>query len=88
MAGAADKTARELVRTYLRRFADGVRRPLADDLWCAWAGALEPGIGHYYRLVGQRFLVEFDNTQNGANHIHTVVRDPEADFGEDMLAAH
>ena len=53
-----------------------------------WAGALEPGTGHYYRLAGPRFLVELDNTQNGANHVHTVVRDPGADFGEDLLAAH
>jgi hypothetical protein len=88
LSGAADKTAQELLRTYLGRFPDGVRLPPADDLWFAWAGALEPGIGHYYRLVGHRFLVEFDNTQNGANHVHTVVRDPEADFGTDVLAAH
>jgi Protein of unknown function (DUF3500) len=86
--GAAAKAAQELLRTYLDRFPNGVLRPPADDLWFAWAGALEPGIGHYYRLVGQHFLVELDNTQNGANHVHTVVRDPGADFGEDMLAAH
>ena len=86
--GSAETTARELVRIYLDRFADGVKRPPADELWFAWAGAFKPGIGHYYRLSGRRFLVEFDNTQNGANHIHTVVRDPEADFGEDVLAVH
>jgi hypothetical protein len=88
LGGAAATAARELVGTYLDRFPDGVLRPPADDLWFAWAGALEPGIGHYYRLVGQRFLVELDNTQNGANHVHTVVRDPAADFGDDALAAH
>jgi Protein of unknown function (DUF3500) len=88
LGGAAATAARELVRTYLDRFPDGALRPSADDLWFAWAGALEPGIGHYYRLVGQRFLVELDNTQNGANHVHTVVRDPAADFGDDALAAH
>ncbi len=86
--GSAGTTARELVRTYLDRFPDGVIRPRTDELWFAWAGALEPGIGHYYRLTGPRLLVELDNTQNGANHVHTVVRDPEADFGEDLLAVH
>jgi hypothetical protein len=86
--GSAAKAGRELVRTYLDRFPGGSKPRQADDLWFAWAGALEPGIGHYYRLVGQRFLVELDNTQNGANHLHTVVRDPTADFGEDLLAAH
>jgi hypothetical protein len=88
LGGGAAGAARELVRTYLDRFPEGFLRPPADDLWFAWAGALEPGIGHYYRLVGQRFLVELDNTQNGANHVHTVVRDPEADFGDDVLAVH
>jgi hypothetical protein len=86
--GSAGTTARELVRTYLDRFPDGVRLPRNDDLWFAWAGAFEPGVGHYYRLTGERFLVELDNTQDGANHVHTVVRDPEADFGDDLLAAH
>jgi hypothetical protein len=86
--GAAASTARALVRTYLDRFPAGVKPLWADDLWFAWAGALEPGTGHYYRLVGQRFLVELDNTQDGANHVHTVVRDPEADFGGDVLSAH
>jgi hypothetical protein len=86
--GSAGTTAGELVRIYLDRFPDGVKRPQRDELWFAWAGALEPGIGHYYRLTGQRFLVELDNTQNGANHVHTVVRSPQADFGDDVLAAH
>ena len=45
-------------------------------------------MGHYYRIAGPRFLVELDNTQNGANHVHTVVRDPSADFGEDLLVTH
>lgn len=52
----------------------------------AWAGATEPGIGHYYRIQGPTFLVEFVNTQpdaagNIANHIHTVWRDMRGDFG-------
>jgi hypothetical protein len=54
----------------------------------AWAGAPKPGIGHYYRLAGPGLLIELDNTQNQANHVHTVVRDPAADFGDDLLAAH
>ncbi|MGH8824257.1 MAG: DUF3500 domain-containing protein [Jiangellaceae bacterium] len=59
-----------------------------DDLRFGWTGALEPGHGHYYRLAGTRFLVELDNTQNGANHVHTVVRDSGGDFGEAVLPAH
>jgi hypothetical protein len=54
----------------------------------AWAGGVEPGEGHYYRVQGPRLLVEDDNTQRGANHVHTVWRDPERDFGDDPLAAH
>jgi hypothetical protein len=86
--GAATRATEELVRIYLGRFPDDVRRPPVEDPWFAWAGALEPGIGHYYRLTDRRLLVELDNTQHGANHVHTVVRDPDADFGEDLLAAH
>ena len=48
----------------------------------------EPHRPHYYRLHGPRFLVEYDNTQDGANHIHAVWRDPTGDFGEDLLRAH
>ena len=58
------------------------------DLHFAWAGGVEKGEPHYYRLQGPRFLVEYDCTQNDANHIHAVWRDPEGDFGEDLLARH
>ena len=58
------------------------------ELHFAWAGGAEAGEPHYYRLQGPRFLVEYDCTQNGANHIHAVWRDPEGDFGEDLLARH
>ena len=46
-----------------------------------------PG-SHYYRLQGPRLLIEWDNTQRDVNHAHAVWRDPEADFGLDVLAAH
>jgi hypothetical protein len=57
-----------------------------DNVHFAWAGATEPGIGHYYRIQGPTFVVEFVNTQpdaagNIANHIHTVWRDMRGDFG-------
>jgi len=42
----------------------------------------------YYRLQGPRLLIEYDNTQRDANHAHSVWRDPTADFGMDVLAAH
>jgi hypothetical protein len=54
----------------------------------AWAGALEHGQPHYYRVQGPTFLVEYDNTQNDANHVHTVWRDFNGDFGQDLLADH
>ena len=59
-----------------------------DKVHFAWAGGLERRQPHYYRLQGPRFLVEYDNTQNGANHIHSVWRDPNNDFGADLLAQH
>jgi hypothetical protein len=54
----------------------------------AWAGGLNRGDAHYYRIQTQQFLIEYDNTQNGANHIHSVWRDLANDFGEDLLAQH
>lgn len=54
----------------------------------AWAGSLEPGQPHYYRIQGPSFLVEYDNTQNDANHIHSVWRDFDGDFGRDLLREH
>ena len=54
----------------------------------AWAGGLERGQPHYYRILGPTFLVEYDNTQNNANHVHSVWRDLTNDFGEDVLKRH
>ncbi len=54
----------------------------------AWAGAGQTGNPHYYRIHGPTVLVEYDNTQGGGNHIHTVWRDLEHDFGGDLLRKH
>ena len=59
-----------------------------EDVRFAWAGGTERNQPHYYRLVGPTFLVEYDNTQNNANHVHTVWRDLQNDFGEDALRGH
>jgi len=59
-----------------------------DKIQFAWAGGLESGQGHYYRIQGPSFLMEYDNTQDGANHIHSVWRDLLNDFGEDLLRKH
>lgn len=54
----------------------------------AWMGSTSRGEGHYYRVQGTTFLIEYDNTQNRANHIHTVWRDFKGDWGRDALAEH
>ncbi len=59
-----------------------------DSLRFAWAGGFEPKQGHYYRVQNAELLAEYDNTQRGANHIHTVWRHPRRDFGLDVLDAH
>jgi uncharacterized protein DUF3500 len=58
------------------------------NIYFAWTGVEEPGGPHYYRIQAPTFLVEFDDTQNGANHIHSVWRDFEGDFGLDLLKEH
>jgi hypothetical protein len=54
----------------------------------AWMGGLARGERHYYRVQGTTFLIEYDNTQNGANHVHAVWRDFAGDWGTDLLAEH
>jgi hypothetical protein len=88
LRGPAAAAAEALVQLYLGRFVPGTLRPDPEDASFAWAGSDEPGKGHYYRIAGPRLLIELDNTQNGANHVHTVVRNPVTDFGDDLLAAH
>ena len=85
---------RALLGTYFGRVPEAIS-PMAaydgaalDALYFAWAGPTEPGAPHYYRVQGPRLLIEWDNTQRGANHAHSVWRDPENDFGLDVLGAH
>jgi hypothetical protein len=85
---------RTLLETYCENMAADlgsarmaeIERAGLDKLHFAWAGALEPGVGHYYRVEGPTFQLEFINNQpdsagNPANHIHTLWRDPRGDFG-------
>ena len=83
---------RALLGTYFGRVPEAVA-PAYDDaaldaVHFAWAGPTEPGAPHYYRVQGPRLLIEWDNTQRGANHAHSVWRDPANDFGMDVLRAH
>jgi hypothetical protein len=79
-----------LVRHYLDRLPEAVAAAEAarvvggsgDRLHFAWAGGAEPGQPHYYRVQGPRLLIEYDNVQNGVNHVHAVWRDPGGDFGQ------
>jgi hypothetical protein len=59
-----------------------------DKIRFAWAGETERGKKHYYRVQGATFLIEFDNTQNDGNHVHSVWRDFNGDFGRDLLREH
>jgi hypothetical protein len=85
-----------LIEEYLRNYRpdlaeEGLKYLEGLDLKMihfAWAGSLESGKGHYYRIQAPDFLIEYDNTQNGANHVHCVVRDLKRDFGEDLLRQH
>lgn len=67
---------------------DKVRAEGLDGVKFAWMGGLQKGQGHYYRIQGKTFLIEYDNTQNNANHVHVVWRDPANDFGRDLLREH
>jgi hypothetical protein len=84
-----------LTEVYIERLDDGIAEeararigPMFDELHFAWAGSTLRGRPHYYRIQGPRTLIEYDNTTRDANHVHTVWRDPVADFGRDTLGAH
>jgi hypothetical protein len=84
-----------LIREYLFRHRPDVAETefsrisqSADALHFAWAGEREQGKPHYYRVQGGSFVLEYDNVQNGANHVHSVWRDFDRDFGNDVLADH
>ena len=96
LSAAQREQLRALLDIYVGRIPDELAQIEADKyakdrlrtLWFAWAGGIEPGEPHYYRVQGPRLLVEYDNTQRGANHVHTVWRNPEGDFGSDVLIRH
>ena len=90
----------KLIKEYLNRYHVTLKNQQwaqlekagLENIYFAWMGDSKPvignGHGHYYRIHGPSLLIEFDNTQNGGNHIHSVVRDLNNDFGEDMLGEH
>ncbi len=67
---------------------DAAKKAGIDKVHFAWLGGVDKGQPHYYRIQGPTFLVEYDNTQNNSNHIHSVWRDFNGDFGMDLLSAH
>jgi len=67
---------------------DRMKKAGLDNIAFAWAGETAKGKKHYYRIQGPTFLVEYDNTQNDGNHIHSVWRDFNGDFGRDLLRDH
>ena len=88
---------KQLIQTYLSSMVPWLaearmKRILDEDLRTvrfAWAGGRVAGEGHYYRIQGKSFLIEFDNTQTNANHIHSVWRDmKDGDYGIDLIKEH
>ena len=65
-----------------------IRSEGLEDIKFVWIGGIERGDPHYYRVQGSGFLIEYDNTQNNANHIHLVWRDFTGDFGRDLIRMH
>ena len=95
MTLAQQNATRALLQQYTDRMPEDIARAeqvrldaAAMSLHFAWAGGIEVGQPHYYRVQGDSLLVEYDNTQSRGNHIHTVWRDPGQDFGRDILAEH
>jgi hypothetical protein len=98
MTSAQQSLLGELIDVYIGRLPEPLatleRERVTGDrasgrgVHFAWAGSQRRREGHYYRLQAPGFLVEYDNTQDGANHVHAVWRNPQRDFGMDVLAGH
>lgn len=96
MTEAQQKVLKDLLKDYVDNYQFGFSKRLMEkiekagiqNLSFAWAGSPTPGQPHYYRIQGPMLLIEYDNTQNNGNHVHTTVRDLTNDFGEDLLRAH
>ena len=96
MTEAQQALLSKLIGQYVGRAAEPVGqrtwKEITDNgierLTFTWAGGAEPGIGHYYSIAGPTFLAEYDNTQDNANHIHSVWRSLHNDWGQDLLAEH
>jgi len=86
----------EIIETYLHHVRpeladqelESIDRAGIENIQFAWMGGKEVGDAHYYRIQGPTFLLEYDNIQNGANHVHAVWRDFKNDFGRDLLKWH
>jgi len=87
-----DKLLNVYVKNYQLGFStklmEKIKKAGIENLYFAWAGSMKPGAGHYYRIQGPMLLIEYDNTQTNANHVHTAVRDLTNDFAEDILKEH
>lgn len=95
-----NKTQREILEKLIYEYLSSLPNALAserfikiknenfDDIRFGWAGSTNANEGHYYRIQGESFLVEFDNFLNDANHIHTVWREFNGDFGRDLILEH
>lgn len=96
MTTAQRQQAMTLIETYVRNARPDIAQAELTRLMeagveavhFAWAGSTEPGRPHYYRLHGPTLRIEYDNTQNGANHVHSVWHNPANNFGDDLLQAH
>lgn len=96
LGGTQRELLRRIVAVYLGRLPHDLaevemakyRGEGLDDLSFAWAGGTEPGVPHYYRVQGPRLLIEYDNAQRAGNHAHSVLRNPDGDFGMDFLGEH
>lgn len=98
--GKLDAKQQEALWVLIEEYANRLRGELAvqdlekadkagkDKISFAWAGGLDRGEPHYYRVQGPSFVIEYDNVQNGANHVHSVWHDPASNFGEDILRRH
>lgn len=98
-SGRLNTSQRDMLQALVEEYARNVPEALAasreqrirdagGQLHFAWAGGREAGEPHYYRVQSTAFLIEYDNTQDDANHIHSVWRDFEGDFGRDLLREH
>lgn len=89
MSDEQKKLLQELLGEYLKNLPNDIEQERRaainaagfEKIAFAWYGQPDLNEPHHYRVQGPTFVIEYNNTQNNANHVHSMWRNLQGDFG-------